>query len=172
MTPIVLLDALEEFIKDKTKDIILEVKQPKINTEDDDEVSTESTPITHRAADVYQMRLPDKESETSQVPYILLQILTGKDTQELGQTTESECKVRLVFGTYSADGQKGSLDVLNLLTRVRIELLESGIVGDQFILKKPLEYMVYPDSTAPYYFGEMMTTWEVPPVERKVDFNG
>ncbi len=161
MTPIQLLESLEEFIKVNTKDIILQVRH-----------KAGSDEVIERAPDVYKMRLPDKDSETKQIPYILIQVLTGKDTQEVGDTPDSECKVRIIFATYSEDGGVGALDVLNLLTRVRIALLKVGVVGEQFLLKKPLEYMVYQEDTAPYYFGEMMTAWEMPIIEREVDLHG
>jgi hypothetical protein len=127
---------------------------------------------TERPAKVYLMRLPDEEAETKNVPYILLQVLTGSDTQEAGQEPDSECKVRIVFATFSEDYGAGAMDVLNLITRLRLALIKAGIVGDQFLLRKPLEYIVYPDDTAPYFFGEIMTTWEMPTIEREVNLYG
>ena len=47
-------------------------------------------------------------------------------------------------------------------------MLKDGVVGGQFVLKSPLEMIVYPDSTAPYYLGEMMTTWTMPIIESEV----
>ena len=58
--------------------------------------------------------------------------------------------------------------VLNLLTRIRVALLRDGIIGERFMLKPPLEMIVYPDSTAPYYLGEMMTEWTMPIIESEV----
>jgi hypothetical protein len=158
MTPINLIDALKEFIEEQVKDIFLSVR-----TKGD-------VPPLERAADVYKMRLPDKDSETKLIPYILLQFLTGKDTQEPGNDPESECKVRIVVATYSEDGGVGTYDVLNVITRIRVALLKTGIIAEQFLLKleSPLEYIVYSDDTAPYYLGEMITTWELPTIEREV----
>ncbi|MBU5438293.1 hypothetical protein KQI42_09750 [Tissierella sp. MSJ-40] len=158
MTPIVLLDELKKFIEEHIKDIILSVR-----------VRGSSGELSERPAEVHKMRLPDKDAEIKLIPYILLQFLTGKDEQEEGQSAESECKIRIVVATYSEDGGEGALDVLNLLTRIRIALLKTGIIGKQFLIKKPLEYIVYPDSTAPFYMGEMLTIWEIPEVEREVE---
>lgn len=158
MTPIVLLDELKKFIEEHTKDIILSVR-----------VKPNSGEISERAAEVHKMRLPTKDAETKLIPYILLQFITGKDQQEEGQSSESECKIRIVVATYSEDGGEGALDVLNLLTRIRIALLKAGVIGEQFLIKKPLEYIVYPDDTAPYYMGEMLTIWEIPEIEREVE---
>lgn len=159
MTAVTLLDDLKKFIEEHTKDIILPVRT-KPNSGEPNE----------RAAEVHKMRLPDKDGETKRIPYILLQFLTGKDEQEEGQSAESEGKVRIIVATYSEDGGEGAMDVLNVLTRIRVALLKVGIVGGQFLLKKPLEYIVYPDDTAPYYMGEMLTIWEMPEIKREVEY--
>jgi hypothetical protein len=158
MTAINLLDCLEEFIEEKTKDIKLQVKVRNRNPQE----------MKERAADVYKMRLPQKEDQTEKVPYILLQLLTGKDDRGNGETQKSECKIRIVVATYSEDGGIGSYDVLNVLLRIRSELEKAGVVGERFTLQYPLEYIVYPDSTQPYYLGEMVTNWSMPTMEREV----
>ncbi len=158
MTAINLLDCLEEFVKEKTADIKLQVR---VRNRDPKE-------IKERAADVYKMRLPKKEDQTEKVPYILLQFLTGKDDKGDGEPEESECKIRIVVATYSEDGGEGSLDVLNVLLRIRSELKKAGVVGERFVLHNPLEYIVYPDSTEPYFLGEMVTNWSIPTTEREV----
>lgn len=157
MTPVILLDELKKFIEENTKDIILSVRT-KPSSEEPNE----------RSAEVHKMRLPDKDAETKRVPYILLQFLTGIDDQEMGQSPESECKIRIVIATYSEDGGEGAMDALNVVTRIRISLLKIGVIGGQFILKKPLEYIVYPDDTSPYYFSEMILTFDMPEIKREV----
>lgn len=151
MTAIELLDALQKFIEEKTKDIVLQEKGKE---------------GLERAAKVFKMRLPNKDAETKLIPYILLQFLTGKD-DDAAASSESECKIRIVVVTYSEDGSEGAMDVLNLLTRIRIVLLENGLIDERFLVKKPLEYIVYPDDTDPYYLGEMVVTFEMPTIERR-----
>ena len=151
MTAIELLDALQKFIEEKTKDIVLREKGKE---------------GLERAAKVFKMRLPNKDAETKFIPYILLQFLTGKDG-DAASSSESECKIRIVVVTYSEDGSEGAMDVLNLLTRIRIALLENGLIDERFLVKKPLEYIVYPDDTDPYYLGEMVVTFEMPTIERR-----
>ena len=156
MTPVILLDNLEEFVKDKTKDIKLQVRVRK----------PEQGQEKERAADVYKMRLPTKEDKTEKVPYILLQFLTGKD----GEVQEgSTCKIRIVVATYAENDNMGAYDVLNVLLRIRSELQKVGIIGGYFALKKPLEYLVYPDRTQPYFLGEMITNWSIPEIKREVE---
>lgn len=175
MTPVVLLEQLKLFIEKHTRDIILPVRPVKNKTVPGRGQLTSGTKdppedaITHRAAEVHIMRLPDKNAETQRIPYILLQFLTGTDEQKPTEEPDSECKVRIVVATYSEDGGAGAMDVLNVLTRIRIALLKEGEVGQQFLLRKPIEYIVYPDDTNPYYLGEMLTIWEMPIIHREVN---
>ena len=114
------------------------------------------------------MRLPTKDAETKRIPYVLLQYIKSTDTQTAGEMPESSCMVRIVAATYSEDGEEGALCVLNLLTRIRIAFLRDGVIAEHFMLKPPIEMIVYPDSTPPYYLGEMMTEWRMPIVESEV----
>ncbi|OUP81204.1 hypothetical protein B5F07_18370 [Lachnoclostridium sp. An169] len=159
MTPIILLDRLEEFVKKVTGDIKLQVKVRNLNPEEEKE----------RAANVYKMRLPKKEDQVQQIPYILLQFINGKDDKKEKEPEESMCAVRIVVATYSEDGGQGAYDLLNVILRIRSELEKAGIIGGQFVLQKPLEYIVYPDSTEPYYLGEMITNWSIPTIKREVE---
>lgn len=153
MTPIILLDRLAEFVQEKTADIILQVR------------TEPGADHKERPAEVHKMRLPKKEDSTRRIPYILLQLLTGKDDEQ----EQSTCQIRIVVGTYSEDENVGSYDVLNVILRIRTELEKIGIIGEQFGLQKPLEYIIYPDDYHPYYFGEMMTNWSLPEIKREVE---
>lgn len=157
MTPLELLDALKAFIEENTKDILLPVR-----------VDRKSGEAKERPAEVYKMRLPTKDAETKRIPYVLLQYIKSTDTQTAGEPPESSCMVRIVAATYSEDGEEGALCVLNLLTRIRIAFLRDGVIAEHFMLKPPIEMIVYPDSTPPYYLGEMMTEWRMPIVESEV----
>jgi len=114
VTPVILLDEIKKFIEAETKDIILQVRSKEGSQE--------------RAAEVHKMKLPEKDDSTQKIPYILVQFLTGKDDQKAGEHPESECKIRIVVATYSEDGGEGSMDVLNVLTRIRTALLKKGII--------------------------------------------
>ncbi len=173
MTPIELLYELKKFIEETTKDIILSVRPvnnrviPEPSGKGKKEKSEEQP--KSRAAEVHLMRLPNKDAETNRIPYILLQFLTGEDTQQTGNEPDSECKVRIVVATYSEDASAGSMDLLNVITRIRVALLKKGVIGKQFALRKPLEYVVYPDETGSYYLGEMITIWGIPTIKREVN---
>ena len=148
---------MKAFIEENTKDILLPVR-----------VDRKSGEAKERPAEVYKMRLPTKDAETKRIPYVLLQYIKSTDTQTAGEMPESSCMVRIVAATYSEDGEEGALCVLNLLTRIRIAFLRDGVIAEHFMLKPPIEMIVYPDSTPPYYLGEMMTEWRMPIVESEV----
>lgn len=159
MTPIILMEQLTEFVRKSTKDIKLPVRVKNQNTYEEKE----------RAANVYKMGLPNKDDQTQKIPYILLQFLTGKDDKQGREPHESSCRIRIVVATYSENGDVGSYDVLNVILRIRSELEKVGIIGNQFALQMPLEYIVYPDSTPPYYLGEMITNWSIPTIKGEVE---
>ncbi len=158
MTPEILLDELQKFIKEKTKEMLLPVR-----------VDKNSGKSKERAPEVHKMRLPDKEAETRQIPYVLLQFIKSTDDQKPGKEPESKCNVRIIAATYSEDGAEGATCVMNLLTRIKLELIKAGVIGGQFLLCPPLETFIYPDSTPPYYLGEMMTVFRLPAMESEVE---
>lgn len=158
MTPVFLLEELQKFISSKTSDIILPVR-----------TRTGSNEEKERVAAVYKMGLPEADDVQQKVPYILLKFLTGTDDKKAGEPEEDSCKVRIIFAMYSEDGQDGPLALLNLILRVRSELKKAGTIGGgQFALELPLEYIVYQDTTPPYYMGEMVTNWSMPVTQRDV----
>lgn len=153
MTAVILLEQLAAFTEEATKDLIMPTKMQ----DGDDE------PI-FRSAEVHKMRLPDSRSAKKKAPYIIHQVITGKDT------TVSSVVVRSIFCVYNERENEGGLMLLNLMERLRIALLKAGTVGEQFTLdiNAGMERMIYPDDTAPFYAGEMISTWKMPRVEREV----
>lgn len=158
MTPIYLLEALTEFVKEQTKDIILPVRVRKEGTEDKE-----------RAANVYKMALPKKEDQTQKAPYILLQVLNGKDDKPDGGLQRNMCAIRIVVVVYAESAEHGTYHVLNIISRLRSELEKVGVIGGKFTLQMPLEYIIYPDNIPPYFVGEMMTNWHGPTIQREVE---
>lgn len=161
MTWVDLLQALKEFIESVTADLIMPTR---VQTKDEEQ--------SERAAEVYKMRLPDSKSATKKAPYVLIQLITAADEQPERGQDDSYAIVRIILCTYNPDEQAGALQLLNLASRIRINLLKTCVVGpnNEFWLDKTekLEFMAYPDDTAPYYAGEMIGTWHIPPVKREV----
>lgn len=159
MNRITLLEQLRDITKTATGDIILPVKEQKGDAEK----------IT-RAADIHLMRLPDSRAAQKKAPYIIHQLITGKDIQPQGEDESASAVVRSIFCVYNDDEEEGSLMLVNLMERLRIHLLKQVVIGDQFQLDlvAGLESMVYPEDTAPYYAGEMVSTWILPAIRREV----
>jgi hypothetical protein len=151
------LDSLTSFTVEAVKDVILPVRMQKGDTD-----------RQQRAADVYRMRLPDGKAATKKAPYIIHQLVTGSDYQNQGDDPHHRTTVRTIFCVYSDDEQEGALMLLNLMERLRIRLLEQVILDKRYELdlKEKLETLIYPDDTAPYFAGEMVSVWKLPPVRR------
>ncbi len=152
MTEIFLMEDLAEFVEVKTKNIILEVEvEP-------------GTDKKERPAEVHKYGLPKKEDKIKRIPYILLQLLKGEDGIE-----DNECMIRIVAATYSEDGSVGSYDLLNVILKIKAELERVGMLEDRFVLHYPVEYLIYPEDNDPYFFGEMITNWSLPIINREVE---
>lgn len=159
MTKNILLDELKKFTEETMKDMILPTRLQKGEEEQE-----------FRCPGVYKMRLPDGTKAMKYAPYVLHTVITGHDYQNENQRTVSTVQIRTIFCTYSDDEQEGGLALLEMMERFRIGLLKQVSIGHQFTLerKEAIETMVYIDDTAPYYAGEMITSWIMPSVEREV----
>lgn len=159
MNRIILLEQLRDLTKEAVSDIIMPVRMQKGDVEQ-----------TSRAADIYRMRLPDSSAAQKKAPYIIHQLITGKDIQPQGENESSSAVMRSIFCVFNDNEEEGALMLVNLMERLRIHLLRQVVIGDQFQLDlvAGLESMVYPDDTAPYYAGEMVSTWILPAIQREV----
>ena len=164
-----LLHAMKEFIEDAIKDLRLPVRA---QNKDDEADFAENPDHAWKVPDVYLMRLPDSKEAKKKVPYVLVQLITAQDFQEQGQLDDSTAVIRIICCVYDKDEQSGALNLLNLASRIRIALLKNCAIGGNkaFVLDKTekLEFMAYPDDTAPYYPGEMIGVWHIPPIPREV----
>ena len=160
MTRVWLLESLKARMEQDIKDLIMPVKAQKGDTEEET-----------RPAEVWNGRLPDMKSTTKKAPYVLNTILTSRFRQNPGLPPESLVSVRTVYCVYNSDDHEGALMLLNLMDRIRISLQKNPIVDGKYELNMTedgITDFVYPDDTAPFYMGEMVTEWIMPPVEREV----
>ena len=153
------LETLGAFSKEQVKDLIFPTQ-----------IQREGEEQQYRAADIYLMRLPNSKSAMKKAPYVLHQLITARDQQNPGERISSRAQVRSIFCVYDHDEQEGSLMLLNLAERLRIALLKTVVIGKryQLDLQEGLELLIYPDDTAPFYAGEMVSTWNIPSIEREV----
>ena len=158
MTSVVLLEALKERTQEATAELIMPVKPTKDAPDEAD-----------RSPTVYIARLPDEKAATKYAPYILHTVINTSYRQNPGDQPLGLVNVRTLFCIYSPDEQEGGLYLLNCMERIRVSLMVNPVVGKQFRLdyEGGIEQLVYPDDTAPFYLGEMMTVWKMPPVRRE-----
>jgi len=161
MTSVMLLDTLAERSEEAVKDLLMPMKP----TKEDPEPAI-------RAPTVYKARLPDGKASTKYAPYILHTVINTSYNQPVGEQPQGICNVRTLFCVYSPDESKGGIYLLNCMERIRIDLMRDPILADQFQLdyEGGLEQLVYPDDTAPFYLGEMMTVWSMPHPVRREDW--
>ena len=155
-----LLEAIKARTEEATSNMLLPTQMQKGDIENKD-----------RAASVYIGRLPNMKQNMKKAPYILHQMVNSASKQKPGEQLQSKAIVRSIFCVYCEDEQEGTLMLINLMERLRISLLRNPLIGDNaFIcdLEEGLEDLVYQDDTCPYYLGEMLTTWELPPLKREV----
>lgn len=170
-TKVGLLYALKDFTTQTVKGLPMPVKRQK---QDEQEPQP-------RPAAVYLAQLSNMTSLEKKAPFILHQAVTSEDVvgnanKGTGRTPRPELQsiavVRSVFCVYHPDEQEGGLALLNLMEEMRIALLMYPILNNVFELelKEGINQMVYPETgergTAPFYLGEMVTTWKMPPVTR------
>lgn len=159
MNRAIFLEELKLFTLDATRDLLLPVRVQ----------SAEETP-SERPAEVHLMRLPGSEAAKKKAPYIIHQIITGKDAQKPGEQAACTTEIRSIFCVYCPDEEEGGMLLLNLMERLRIALLRQAVLDQryQLDLEAGLEIILYPDDSAPYYAGEMASRWRLPGIEREV----
>jgi len=157
-----LLEAFKEATIRATSEFLLPTQVQKGDTEE-----------MERAASVYIGRLPDTKQSLKKAPYILHQMVNSASKQIPGEQLQSKAIVRSIFCVYCEDEQEGTLKLIGLMERLRISILRNPLIGsNQFEcdLQEGLEDLVYANDTYPYYLGEMLTTWELPPIKREVRY--
>lgn len=161
MTRLDLLKSFQILTVEETKDIIMPTALQKGDEEQE-----------YRTAAVHLMRLPESSAVKKKAPYILHQLITGKDHQATGTEASASAVVRSIFCVYNGNEEEGALMLVNLMERLRIRLLRQVVMDGryQLDLEAGLEMLIYPDDTAPYYAGEMISTWKLPAIKREVTF--
>ncbi len=162
MNKLTLLRALKVRTESALADLILPVKPTKEEPEQ-----------IYRAPWVYLCRLPDGKRTTQFAPYILHTVVNSSDKQDAGdKVPDSLVNVRSIFCIYDDDEEEGGLALLDAMERIRIDLLRDTILDNTFEIDMQggVESLVYPDDTAPFFLGEMMVAWKLPPVKREVRY--
>lgn len=110
------------------------------------------------------------DAEENLAPYILIQVVKGKDVIDEEHGQMNKCSVIITIAAYSGEDAQGAvLDLLNLMMTIRTALEKQIVFGQQFVLDLTtgLEYLLRPENPADYRIGELMTTWDIPLIERE-----
>jgi hypothetical protein len=123
-----------------------------------------------RAPEIFTYRVPDRQSETTKAPYAVNMVLNSTFRQLPGEEPEGLCTIRTVFCVYNERHDEGEKMLLNMMERIRISYQKNPILDARYELdmETGIQDVVYPDDTAPFYLGEMITVWKLPPVKREV----
>ena len=158
-----LLRCFCSFLKKATKDMLMPVALQK------EDVKAGKTVEDMTAANIYPQRLPNNYDLTKITPYILARVIHVEDVQSEGEDPKSIAVIRLTFTVYNQDEPEGELMLLNLIERVRQALEKTVVIGNLYTLdlSSKLTFDVYDGIKYPYYAGEMITTWQLPPIERE-----
>lgn len=162
MTRVALIEALKETCEEAVKGMDLPLSLQK----GDKEVQT-------RVPTVYRMRLPNSKSTNKLAPYIIVQLIDSKQVHIPNEPKPKfTATVRLICCVQCEDESIGGIMLLNLLDRLQIHILKQTKIGRCFVrdVNEPFETIVYPDDTAPYFLGELIGTFHLPPIQQEVDF--
>ncbi len=161
MNRVMLLEALKVRQTEDLKDLLM----PAVPTKKNPEPGI-------RPVQIFQGKTPDKNSETEKAPYIVNAILNSTFYRNPGEEPTSLVTVRSTLCVYNKDNEEGAMMLLNLLERLRISYTMNPILDKTFqcLFDKdnPIQDLVYPDETMPFFMADQVTVWSLPPVEREV----
>lgn len=160
MTVVKLLNDLKLFCEEKTTEFLFPVPVHKNDTE-----------AKFINPNVYKQQTPVIDDAYKCSPFILVQYLSGNNTQKAGLYSKASAQIRIVFCVYNKENaSEGSVALITLMDAVKHGLLKQVVIGEQFKLDVDIgiEDTVYTENTSPYFLGEMNCTFKLPPIEREV----
>lgn len=160
MNRVMLLEALKVRQAEDLKDLLMPT------------VPKKDKPSELRTVEIFKGKLPDRKSETEKAPYIVNAILNSNFFRNHGEEPTSLVTVRSTLCVYNQNNEEGVLMILNLLERLRISYTKDPILDNTFQMlfdeEHPIQDLVYPDETMPFFMADQVTVWSLPPVEREV----
>lgn len=123
MTPIVLVDTMIKFIEPVVENFELQSNVPDIK----------------KAPQVIGGFLSEKkrsqEQDPPDFPFVIVRYI---DDEDKGDGT-NVATVKIIVGTYSEDYQDGWRDCMNVVIRIKEELLKQRIIGGPFRVEYPIK---------------------------------
>ena len=160
MTIVAFMNALRDLCHDELKGMTFQVAVQKGDTEE-----------VFKEPHGYLMRLPDVENADKLAPYFIIQPGKSYHIQKPGDEPRFFVPVRMVFCTYCDDNERGEVELMNIMERIRIRLLKDVTFGGSFMLdvNEPLELEPYYEDLGSYHAGELRGTFVLPPIIREVE---
>lgn len=157
MTAVEALQGLKDFLKKEVADNIELQKE-------------HSDPVEYVHPYVSIISLPHKNfmPVNFQVPYILVGFTQGED-----DTDDNAMNIRIACATYGGDvlfqeqnnlpDEKGYVDLLNLLERIKAKLVSETLIEGKCMVEKPITYGIYDEElTYPYWYGYLQFKIQIP----------
>ncbi|KYD02639.1 hypothetical protein B4102_0233 [Heyndrickxia sporothermodurans] len=157
MTPIELVDALVEYVKQIVKDFNLTTKVEGVS----------------KVPSVYAGYLPNQDEDEDEddrltpndYPFIIIRYLSESD--EL--YSENVVNIRLLIGTFSEEEQNGWRDTINIATRIKMELKKKMYLGP-FVLKDKIQIELFEEQLKPFWHGIMDLTFNIPQIQPETEW--
>lgn len=120
---------------------------------------------------VYKGWIPLKNLEeyTYSIPSIVVMLDEGID-----DNSDSTLNIRLKIATYDPgetqkNGEvnlngKGYMDLLNIMTKIRLELSQNPIIEDKISVNKPIKWSMDSQQSYPYWTANMSFTVSIAPL--------
>lgn len=169
MTPIVLMDHLQTYLQEVTKDMFFGSERLKPNIYKVD-LPARATPEYEEPleTDIQPLDTTIEDARDERWPFIVIIFSDPAEDNEEGYRT---MQMDLIFGC-EGRGSDGYMDVLHLMEYVRASFLRETYDGWPARLTRPLSYGFYEEQADPFWMGYMSTTWEMPSMVQEVWKNG
>ncbi|MGF9907270.1 hypothetical protein [Brevibacillus porteri] len=150
LTPNDMIDILATRIKEIVKDLRLETKVDGLS----------------KAPDVYtgylDKRYTANPNAGPEVPWIIVRYL-GTDDEDDGCLAN----VRIIVCTYSNDDENGWRDPMNVLTRIKQQLLAHPLIGGPFKVRRPFQDELPEEQPFPEWIAGMTLKVTMPQVHEE-----
>lgn len=136
-----------------------------------------SNPVEYVHPYVSIITLPHKNfmPVNFQVPHILIGVENGTE-----DTDENKLQIRIACATYGGSvtfqaqnnipDEKGYIDLLNLIERIKLKLIDKTIIEGDCVVEKPITYGIYGEEfTYPYWYGYLQFAVQIPLVQAKLE---
>ena len=149
MTPLLLQDAICDFLKGVVGSYLLETNKQ-----------------SQKAPQVVPSYLPLKgTAEVEDFPFVVVRLSSEEDTQE-----RAKVMVKIIVGVYAEDIVQGSGDLMNLLERIRQALFKTRVIAKKFRIEYPFNWEVPDEQPYPEWVAVITTNWTVPRPIEEVDY--